>query len=127
MSGAKHTPGPWRWRVVNNSQVANHVLLESEDGIYVMSFKRKGMNEATPCFYVDGLQRSIFDLEPIIKKSTHDIGVRHPDAMLIAAAPDLLAACERLVALRIGASTAEISAAIDDGVTAIMKAKSLRS
>lgn len=36
---------------------------------------------------------------------------------------DLLAACEKLVALRIGASTAEISAAIDDGVAAIKKAK----
>lgn len=70
------TPGPWKW----SEHPAQTVLMaEDVDGSYVMGFVRKGMNGAQPTFPCMG------SMEP---------GTDHPNARLIAAAPDLLAACE---------------------------------
>jgi hypothetical protein len=94
-----HTPGPWEWFVVE-TEYAKEVRLTRGglNGDFVMMFKRKGMGGATPLFYVDGLARTPFDIPPGRQKATHGVGIDHPDARLIAAAPDLLGAAEAHVA-----------------------------
>lgn len=92
----KHTPGPW--------------LVHDKSTLH--------MNDAT-----------IAEVGRYLRVVTHNRGPGidgmqvQRNAALIAAAPDLLAACKLLVNLRHGSSNAEISRAIDDGVSAIAKAE----
>jgi hypothetical protein len=86
----KHTPGPWQWAV--NGQRSS--LIHPHRGhLIVMDFVRLGMQGATFRLATwDGDERGLMGG---IMRPAHEIALAaHPDARLIEAAPDLLAACE---------------------------------
>lgn len=87
MSG--HTAGPWEWRKFGHGAWA--LVTVGRGCIIVMDFVRQGMNSAQPRFG----RRSESDkggiMVPADKLEDLD---RHPDACLLKAAPDLLAACK---------------------------------
>ena len=82
----KHTPGQWRW----TKQFTGQWALMTGRSLLVMDFVRQGMNGAQPRFSDrngeprGGLMHKAEDLDL----------ATHPDATLIAAAPDLLEACK---------------------------------
>lgn len=90
---AKATPGTWRWSI---NPHAKQVRLESEDGprSIVIDFARWGMNGAQPRFQVDGLMQDAQDCAVIVEGREHHAKwyqtLEHPDANLIARAPQLL-------------------------------------
>ena len=131
MSG--HTPGPWAWY----GDGAHHqiYLATAHSGRrWVMGFNRWGMRGAQPCFQSGGILRAASDLFTFVvgDKSVRGIaaaksdgsvyrydvsGIDHPDARLIAAAPDLLAACKAYLDMAhdlsdVDAVNAQIEAAI---------------
>ena len=133
MTEMTHTPGPWRWEVNRNS---HRVELTGTAGKVpfdnvVLSFKRWGTQSATPVFWFWN-DPNISD-EP---KKAHEIAIPaegrehhedwfriidHPDAYLIAAAPDLLAVCKEFVRK---CENSEISASVpSDMYEAIKKAE----
>ena len=85
-----YTPGPWQW--YGNTEVRRILLVSPPNGIQtVMDFARYGMHAATPRFQKDGLMYRAEEMVDYEVEYRRDItGINHPDARLIAAAPDLL-------------------------------------
>ena len=93
----KHTPGPWTWR----ANTAGHsIYLLGACSVVVMGFQRWGMRGATPVFH-DATFYLCKAVEWAVRPQAHNswnvTDIDHPDARLIAAAPELLAALRALV------------------------------
>lgn len=92
MSTTKHTPGPWQW--FERTPGRPYLATPDRGQLYVLGFERKGMQGAGPVFahwpgIEDGAERERKGgiMEPGLLLRD---GSMHPDARLIAAAPDLL-------------------------------------
>lgn len=112
---ADHTPGPWRFEVRPNQHRVTLVGGKPRYDKTVMDLNRWGMRGATPIFrQADGLLAERIEnmLIPIPGREHHEWIriIDHPDARLIEAAPDLLAALKGLMD-----SEAEMRAATEDG------------
>lgn len=89
-TAGRHTPGPWMWQ----ANPAGDIRLATPDrgNLTVMDFARKGMQRAEPRFAVwQGVERErlggiMHGVTELIEKEGDLV---HPDALLIAAAPDL--------------------------------------
>ena len=93
MNAPAFTPGPWQWEVTPSGEVR----LETPDRgrLYVMGFARKWMRGAQPRFSIwgDGPR----ERRGGIMHDFEDAGAgNHPDARLIAAAPELYEALAML-------------------------------
>lgn len=110
-----HTPGPWRWEVNITSKRVQLCGGPPKSGfgkydLTVMSFARWGLQSAAPVFWdweydkcVGEPHRADTIAEPVEGREHHKDWFRsipHPDAALIAAAPDLAAEVARLTAER---------------------------
>ncbi len=86
------TRGPWRW--YGNTKNNDIYLAAPWGGRHlVMSFTRWGMANAQPCFYASGLRQDVGAFVEYECGYRDDVvAIDHPDARLIAAAPELLAA-----------------------------------
>ena len=107
MSG--HTPGPWRWEFNKQSKSVYLVGGKPRFDKTVMQFGRWGMHHAGPLFnsQITGNQYNVMErlcdqpawTKPFAGLEHHAswrMDVTHPDAVLMAAAPDLLAVAKEL-------------------------------
>lgn len=92
----KHTPGPWRWEV-NHKYKQVSLCGERNFDLKVMDFRRWGMQGGQPRFRDDKhLLWGVNEFSAAVPGREHHAEwfqtLDHPDARLIAAAPDLLGA-----------------------------------
>lgn len=116
----KPTPGPWKWHERDNGK--DVFLVHPYRGfLTVMDFVRRGMQGGT--FRLATWKGDERENMGGIMRPAHEVDVaNHPDARLIAASPELLAACEAMVTARSGA-VGDVIAAMDMAEKAIAKAK----
>ena len=91
-----HTPGPWRWEV-NHKYKQVSLCGERNFDLEVMDFRRWGMQGAQPMFRDDDqILHGVDVFSAAVPGREHHAEwfqtLDHPDARLIAAAPDLLGA-----------------------------------
>jgi hypothetical protein len=106
MSETKHTPGPWRWEVNNKGRRISLCGGKNPFDLIVVDFVRWGMNSAAPRFRTGGDDLNVMKhaadfCVPVAGREHHASwfqDLSHPDAKLIAAAPDLLAIARAVVA-----------------------------
>lgn len=99
---AKHTPGPWRWELNEGSKSISLCGGVPTFDKTVMDFARWGMDGAAPRFNSKAAGDDFNIMEraevfgAVAPGRAHHASwfknLSHPDALLIAAAPDLLAA-----------------------------------
>jgi len=102
-----HTPGHWGWFGTDHGV---YLATRHSGRRFVMGFRRMGMNGAQPTFQID--KKGMIPASELVQFEVGDKAVRgfaeakkaetvyrydvvaidHPDARLIAAAPDMLAA-----------------------------------
>jgi hypothetical protein len=87
-----HTPGPWLW-VSDMRYHGARLCSRHWAGVTVLDAVRHGMQDATVRFNVEGIMHKAEDIPGDLVKADRNEGLKHADACLIAAAPDLLAAC----------------------------------
>lgn len=86
--------GPWIWR--GNRKQRLLWLCTPHSGMrIVMDFVRWGMGNARPRFQMDGVMRRAEEFVDDVDHNGEFFEIRHPDARLIAAAPELLELVER--------------------------------
>ncbi len=97
----KHTPGPWRWEINQKNKNINLCGGVPAFDLTVMGFSRWGMSGAAPRFRDENCVLQRADNPNWLQSHHHRnhhfewcADINHPDARLIAAAPDLLAALE---------------------------------
>ena len=99
MSKSKHTPGPWHWNVNPSSKL---VRIIAANGDYVLMARRWG-NSGTIWFQkpssgiIENASRFLKDFPNRHHHRTWAQTIDHPDAHLIAAAPELFAFAERFL------------------------------
>lgn len=127
MNEPKHTPGPWRWEINLKSKKIQLCGGVPRHDLTVMDFARWGIQGAAPRLREDVDRMNIMHRcdrwAKVVPGREHHADwfqtVDHPDMRLIAAAPDLLAACEALLA----ASEGRMSRSLDMISEAVARAK----
>lgn len=88
-----YTPGPWFWKLNEESKQIDLISQTSGQPI-VMDFVRWGFQSAIPRFKVKWLMMPAHEFGAVIPGHEHHKhflkAIDHPDARLIASAPDLL-------------------------------------
>lgn len=93
---SKHTPGPWAWFVNHRSRTCYLATIHGGRH-FVLDAVRWGMNQATFRLQVPPMHGTMFRIETLgTADHNGNVEVNHPDARLIAAAPDLLTVLERM-------------------------------
>ncbi len=120
----EHTPGPWNW--YGRKDQHRIFLATPKRGItVVMDFTRWGTQGAQPRFHSEeplGILRPVAELlDPDQNRDSNPIIiVNHPDARLIAAAPDLYDACREVMDM-LGAIPANELTEQDSGIYGILQ------
>ena len=130
-----HTPGPWRWEFNKQSKSVYLVGGKPKFDKTVMQFGRWGMGHAVPLFnsQITGnlynIMKRLCDVpewtkpfEGLEHHASWRMDVSHPDAVLMAAAPELLEALKELTSLDDELSDPKAAAAITKARAAIAKA-----